>query len=43
MKTLFITTASNTGEGQNDLDGALFAIDLNYQGIEDNKSKLNLN
>jgi len=43
MKTLFITTASNTGEGQNNLDGNLFAIDLNYQGIEDNKSKLNLN
>ncbi len=42
MKTLFITTASNKGENQNDLDGSLFAINLNYQGIEDNKSKLEL-
>ena len=40
MKTLFITTASNIGENQNDLDGNLFAISLNYQGVEDNKSKL---
>ena len=40
MKTLFITTASNIGKNQNDLDGNLFAISLNYQGIEDNKSKL---
>jgi len=42
MKTLFITTASNKGENKNDLDGSLFAINLNYQGIEDNKSKLEL-
>ena len=42
MKTLFITTASNMGENKNDLDGSLFAINLNYQGIEDNKSKLEL-
>ena len=40
MKTLFITTASNIGKNQNDLDGNLFAISLNYQGVEDNKSKL---
>ena len=42
MKTLFITTASNKGENKNDLDGSLFAIKLNYQGLEDNKSKLQL-
>ena len=42
MKTLFITTASNKGKNKNDLDGSLFAINLNYQGIEDNKSKLEL-
>ena len=42
MKTLFITTASNEGKNKNDLDGSLFSIDLNYQGIEDNKSKLEL-
>ena len=42
MKTLFITTASNREENKNDLDGSLFAINLNYQGIEDNKSKLEL-
>ena len=40
MKTLFITTASNKGENQNDLDGSLFAVNLNYQGLEDNKSKI---
>ena len=40
MKTLFITTASNKGENKNDLDGSLFAINLNYDGLEDNKSKL---
>ena len=40
MKTLFITTASN--ENKNNLDGSLFSINLNYQGIEDNKSKLEL-
>ena len=42
MKTLFITTASNEGKNKNDLDGSLFSINLNYQGIEDNKSKLEL-
>jgi len=42
MKTLFITTASNKGKNQNDLDGSLFSINLNYQGLEDNKSKLEL-
>jgi len=41
MKTLFITTANNNGK--NDLDGSLFAVNLNYQGLEDNKSKLNIN
>ena len=40
MKTLFVTTASN--EDKNNLDGSLFSINLNYQGIEDNKSKLEL-
>ena len=42
MKTLFITTASNEGTNKNDLDGSLFSINLNYEGIEDNKSKLEL-
>ena len=42
MKTLFITTAKNEGKNKNDLDGSLFSINLNYQGIEDNKSKLEL-
>ena len=42
MKTLFITTASNDEENKNNLDGSLFAINLDYQGIEDNKSKLEL-
>ena len=42
MKTLFITTAGNEGKNKNDLDGSLFSINLNYQGIEDNKSKLEL-
>ena len=40
MKTLFITTASN--EDKNNLDGSLFSINLIYQGVEDNKSKLEL-
>ena len=40
MKTLFITTASN--DNKSNLDGSLFSINLNYQGIEDNKSKLKL-
>ena len=42
MKTLFVTTASNDGKNKNELDGSLFSINLNYQGIEDNKSKLEL-
>jgi len=42
MKTLFITTARNEGENKNYMDGNVFAINLNYQGIEDNKSKLEL-
>ena len=43
MKTLFITTASNKGNNESELDGSLFAINMNYQGVEDNKSKLQLN
>ena len=42
LKTLFVTTAYNKGKDQNDLDGSLFAINLNYQGLEDHKSKLTL-
>ncbi len=42
MKTLFITTAKNITKSKSDMDGNLFAINLNYQGIEDNKSKLQL-
>ncbi len=42
LKTLFVTTASNNSKNQNDLDGSLFAINLNYQGLEDHKSKLTL-
>ena len=42
MKTLFVTTASNEGKNKNELDGSLFSINLNYQGLEDNKSKLEL-
>ena len=42
MKTLFVTTASNEGKNKNELDGSLFSINLNYQGIEDNKSKIEL-
>ena len=42
MKTLFITSASNEGKNKNELDGSLFSINLNYQGVEDNKSKLEL-
>ena len=43
MKTLFITTASNKGKNESELDGSLFAINMDYQGLEDNKSKLQLN
>ena len=42
MKTLFITTASNNGKNESELDGSLFAINMDYQGLEDNKSKLQL-
>jgi len=40
MKTLFITTASNDDEGSTDMDGDLFAINTEYQGMEDHKSKI---
>ena len=43
MKTLFITTASNEDDGRTDMDGDLFAINLQYQGIEDHKSKIQFN
>ena len=43
MKTLFITTASNEDDGRTDMDGNLFAINLQYQGIEDHKSKIQFN
>ena len=42
LKTLFVTTTSNKGANQNDLEGSLFAINVNYQGLEDNKSKLSI-
>ena len=42
LKTLFITSANNPGKNQHELDGSLFAIDLNYQGLEDHKSKIHL-
>ena len=43
MKTLFITTASNEDDSRTDMDGDLFAINLQYQGIEDHKSKIQFN
>lgn len=43
MKTLFITTATNEDDGRTDMDGDLFAINLQYQGIEDHKSKIQFN
>lgn len=43
MKTLFITTARNEDDGRTDMDGDLFAINLQYQGIEDHKSKIQFN
>ena len=43
MKTLFITTAANEDDGRTDMDGDLFAINLQYQGIEDHKSKIQFN
>ena len=42
LKTLFITSANNTGKNQHELDGSLFSINLNYQGLEDHKSKIQL-
>ena len=42
LKTLFITSANNPGKNQNELDGSLFSINLNYQGLEDHKSKIQL-
>ena len=42
LKTLFITSANNPGKNQHELDGSLFSINLNYQGLEDNKSKIQL-
>tara|TARA_B100001057_G_scaffold499972_1_gene612767 strand:- start:1051 stop:1938 length:888 start_codon:yes stop_codon:yes gene_type:complete len=40
LKTLFITSANNPGKNQHELDGSLFSINLNYQGLEDHKSKI---
>ena len=40
ISIIVITTASNKGKNENDLDGSLFAINLDYQGLEDNKSKI---
>lgn len=40
MKTLFITSACNKKNDQHELDGSVFAINLNYQGLEDHKSNL---
>ena len=42
LKTLFITSAKNPGKNQHELDGSLFSINLNYQGLEDHKSKIQL-
>tara|TARA_X000000950_G_scaffold269658_1_gene348560 strand:- start:709 stop:1602 length:894 start_codon:yes stop_codon:yes gene_type:complete len=42
LKTLFITSANNPGKNQHELDGSLFSINLNYQGLEDHKSKIHL-
>ena len=42
LKTLFITSANNPGKNQHELDGNLFSINLNYQGLEDHKSKIQL-
>ena len=42
LKTLFITSANNPGINQHELDGSLFSINLNYQGLEDHKSKIQL-
>ena len=42
LKTLFITSANNPGKNQHELDGSLFSINLNHQGLEDHKSKIQL-
>ena len=42
LKTLFITSAKNPGKNQHELDGSLFSVNLNYQGLEDHKSKIQL-
>jgi len=42
LKTLFITSANNPGKNQHVLDGSLFSINLDYQGLEDHKSKIHL-
>ena len=42
LKTLFITSANNPGKNQHELDGSLFSVNLNYQGLEDHKSKIQL-
>ena len=38
LKTLFITSATNSGKNQ--YDGSLFALDVNVPGLEDNKFKI---
>ena len=40
MKTLFITTAYNNGNDKNELDGCVFALDQEHQGLEDHQSKI---
>ena len=42
MKTLFITTALNNGKDQHELDGSVFALNLNYEGLEDHQSKIEI-
>ena len=42
MRTLFITTASNNGNDQHELDGSVFALNLNYEGLEDHQSKIEI-
>ena len=38
LKTLFITSATNSGKNQH--DGSLFALNVNEPGLEDNKFKI---
>jgi len=38
LKTLFITSATNSGKNQH--DGSLFALNVNVPGLEDNKFKI---